>query len=84
MSIHTNLQPVGVGHSRTKPNPDSKIDIRLMASVPGIQDNAVSQHQKGWTNLDFNEARDDGMVTLTLTLTLILTIFSTNSINPKN
>jgi len=21
----------------------------------------VSQHQKGWTNLDFNEARDDGV-----------------------
>jgi len=35
-----------------------KTDIRLMASFPG---QPVSQHQKGKTILDCNEARDDGV-----------------------
>ena len=33
------------------------VDTHLMAS----RSNRVSQHQKGWTSLDFNETRDDEM-----------------------
>jgi len=35
-------------------------DTRLTASFPG-HTSTVSLHQKGYTSLGFNEARDDGM-----------------------